>query len=341
MPASASLDDTAAVPTRKPQTDHDYKRGGQKLLDRALRLHPAAGGPIEAFIRLCDDPKWVLRPSTTRTYMAQMIKIIEIEVAAGQYEPEQAIEGVTKIYELLEQRRGHPEARTSRLKCMEVTKEEVQLIADDLQKRIAANKADMVDLALCLFVQLAPRFGLRPCECERARILGRTLVILNAKLSNGRAPGVDRRISLERVPEQMVHGIDQLIGTIRMLIENHGSWQKLHDILAERLARVCRRLRLVRISLYSLRHAAIATWKRAKLSRVEIAALAGHISVQTAWRHYARSKHGWDPQIVCVKADPQTILVVRRYSDRPTTFRFPERWSPPEDWIAPSLSMRH
>ena len=68
MPASASLDDTAPVPTRNPQTDDDYKEGGQKLLDRALRLYPAAGGPIEAFIRLCDNPDWVLRSSTTRTY---------------------------------------------------------------------------------------------------------------------------------------------------------------------------------------------------------------------------------------------------------------------------------
>jgi hypothetical protein len=132
-----------------------------------LRLYPAASGPIDAFIRLCDAPKWVLRSSTTRTYKARMIKCIEIEVAAGHYDPEHAIEGVTKIDELLEQRRGHPEARTSRLKYMEVTKEEVQLIADDLQKRIAANKTDMVDIALCLFVQLAPRFGLRPCECAR------------------------------------------------------------------------------------------------------------------------------------------------------------------------------
>lgn len=154
------------------------------------RLYPDAGGPIEAFIRLCDNPDWVLRSSTTRTYKARMIKRIEVEVVAGQYEPEYAIAGAAKIYELLDQRRGHPEARTSRLKCMEVTKEEVQLIADDLQKRIAAHKTDMVNKALCLFVQLAPRFGLRPCEYERARIVGRTLVILNAKFSNARAPGV-------------------------------------------------------------------------------------------------------------------------------------------------------
>ena len=339
MPAPASLDDTAPVPSRNPQTDDDYKEGGQKLLDRALRLYPAAGGPIEAFIRLCDNPDWVLRSSTTRTYMARMIKSIEIEVTTGQCEPEHAIAGVTKIYELLEQRRGHPEARTSRLKCMEVTKEEIQLVADDLRKRIDVNKADIVNEALLLFVQLDPRFGLRSCEWERARIVGRTLVILNAKVSNGRAPGVDRRISLERVSGQLVLGIQRLTRLIRTLVEKHGSWQKVHAILAERLARICRRLRLVRISLYSLRHAAIATWKKAKLSRVEIAAMAGHISVKTASRHYAPSRYGWDPNTVCVKADPQTISVVRQYGKTTSTFKFPERWSPPADWSPPSFSM--
>jgi hypothetical protein len=67
MPSPASLDDTALVPSRKPETDRGYEKGGQKLLDRAMRLYPDAGGPINAFIRLCDNPSWVLRSSTTRT----------------------------------------------------------------------------------------------------------------------------------------------------------------------------------------------------------------------------------------------------------------------------------
>lgn len=339
MPAHASLDDIAHSPTRKAATDRYYAKRGRQLFNRAMRLHPAAWDAVDAFIRLCDDPKWVLQSSSTRTYAAGIIKHIELEITAGRCEPERAIEGIEKITRLLEQRRGKPEAQTSRLKCMDVTMEEVQLIANYLQKRIAAKKTDFVKIALCLFVQLDPRFGLRPCEWERARIVGRTLVILNAKTSIYRAPGVDRRISLERVPGEIVLGIERLIGMIGALVEKHGSWEKVHDILAERLARVCHRLRLVRISLYSLRHVAIATWKRAKLGRVEIAALAGHISIKTASRHYAPSKHGWDPKTVCVKADPQTISVVRKYSESTSKFKLPEPWSPPADWTAPSPSM--
>lgn len=339
MPACDSSHDTALVPTRKPATDIAYATGGQLLLDRAMRLHPTANDPVDAFIRLCDDPKWVLRSSTTRTYKAQIIKRIEVEVEDGRCEPERALEGINWISELLVQRRGRPTPRTSRLKCMETTREEVQLISADLLRRITGNDADIVDRTLRLLVELAPRFGLRPCEWQRARLVGRMLVIQNAKHSNHRAPGVHRQISLERAPHQLQQGVAGLMIAVKTLIQIHGSWETARDILAERLARLCKRLGLVRISLYSLRHAAIASWKRAKLGRVEIAAMAGHISIKTASHHYARSKHGWDPKIVCVNAEPETISIVRRHSESGTTFKLPDPWSPPLDWSAMVLRM--
>lgn len=339
MPPHDSSYDTAPAPTRKPETEIAYTVGGQLLLDRAMRLHPTSNDPIEAFTQLCSDLKWILRSSTTRTYKAQLIKRIEIEVDGGRCEPERAVEGINCISGLLEQRRGKPAARTSRLKCKETTREEVQLISADLLRRINVNKADDVDYALRLFIECAPRFGLRPCEWERVRLVGKTLIVLNAKHSNHRASGAVRHISLERTPELLIQGIRGLISAVGALIEIHGSWEKTRGILAERLARICKRLGLVRISLYSLRHAAIASWKRAKLSRVEIAAMAGHISIKTASRHYARSKHGWDPKNLCVKAESETISVVRQYSDSGAVFRLPRRWSRPVDWDASAPSI--
>ena len=67
MPSPASLDDTALVPSRKPETDRGYEKGGQKLLDRAMRLYPDAGGPINAFIRLCDNTAAPVAYSNTST----------------------------------------------------------------------------------------------------------------------------------------------------------------------------------------------------------------------------------------------------------------------------------
>ncbi len=342
MPAKNSCYGIWSVPTRKPETDAAYAAGGQLLLDRAMRLCPTASDPVDAFILLCSDPKWVLRSSTTRTYKAQMIKRIEMEVKGERCEPERAIEGIRRISELLEQRRGKPPARTSRLKCKEATREEVQLISADLLRRMNLDEADTIDGALRLFVELAPRFGLRPCEWERARLVGKMLVIPNAKHSNHRAPGALRQISLERMSEPLRLGVIGLIATVEALTEIYGSWEIARDILSERLARICKRLGLVRISLYSLRHAAIASWKRAKFSRVEIAAMAGHISIKTASRHYARSKHGWDPKNVCVVAERQTVSVVRQHSDSGTAFRLPKPWSPPGEWneSTPSTGLR-
>ncbi len=206
MPAHDSSNDTAPVPTRKPETDIQYAVGGKLLLDRAMRLHPMASDPVDALIQLCSNPKWVLRSSTTRTYKAQMIKRVEIEVEGGRCEQERAIEGIKCISELLEQRRGKPPARTSRLKCKETTREEVQLISADLLRRIMSMRLTTLIMPFGYSSSVPPRFGLRPCEWERVRLVGKTLIVLNAKHSNHRAPGAVRHISLERAPEQLLQG---------------------------------------------------------------------------------------------------------------------------------------
>ena len=304
-----------------------------------MKQYSDAEDPVDAFVRLCGDPEWVLRASTTRTYKAYIIKFLEIEVAEGRCDPAHAIEGIEQIAELLTQRRGKPEARTSRLKCMDVTKEEVQLVVDDLTDRMNAGQTDLADVALVGYLVLDPHFGLRPCEWQHAQIIAPALVVANAKFADYRGAGPSRRISLDGMPRRLSLAAPVLIQTLQALIEGHGSWERVHDILAERLARICHRLGLVRISLYSLRHAAIATWKRSRMDRIEIAALAGHISAKTASRHYAPSRHGWAPETVCIKADPQSVSIVREYSRSASTFRFPEPWSPPADWVSsPSMS---
>jgi hypothetical protein len=337
MPETTSL--AYAGPTRKPETVLDYGRRGQVLLKRDKRLHGEAADTVEAFARLCEDEEWVLCPATTRNYKAAMILTIENEVAAGTCDPGHAADGIAKLAELLLSCRGKPEPRTSRRRIMDVTQEEVQLVLDHLNWRFAAGKRDAADEALCMLVALTPRFGLRPCEWATAEIANGKLVVPNAKNSNGRAPGSSRPFSLEKVPEQMVQAIGRLIEKMKALIETYGTRQQAHNVLAERLARICARLGLVRISIYALRHIAIATWKRARLDRIEIAALAGHVSVKTSSRHYAPARRGWNPKIVCVSADPQTMAIVRHHSESPAAWRFPEPWSPPADWIVPSPSM--
>jgi hypothetical protein len=339
MSAERSKNDRQPLPSRGAKTDREYDKGGQQLMDRAMRLHPNAIDAVDAFVRLCGDPTWVLRPATTRQYKAWIIKYIETEVTAGRCDPDRAVAGIEEITELLKARRGKPGPRTSRLKCMTVTREEIQLIADDMRRRIIARQADEIDAALLGYVELDPRFGLRPCEWLRSRVEGPKLVVHNAKYADHRAPGPHRCIGFPDQSKGFVRATPLLIEIIAKLTEKRGSWESVHRILAERLARICHRLGLVRISLYSLRHAAIATWKKAKLDRVTLAALAGHISVKTASRYYAPSKHGWDLKNMCVAADPATLSVVRRHVNSSSTFRIPAPWSPPASWVGTSSSM--
>jgi integrase len=270
---------------RSPKTDDAYAKRGRQQLKRAQAKYPDAEDAVDALSQLYAQPDLTLRSSSTRTYKAAMIYTLEGEVDEGRLERQRALDGIEEISRLLIQRRGRPKPRTSRLKYLEITEEEFALISDDLRQR--AEKADTLDMMLRLLLESSARTGARPSELLHARLVGRMLLVLNGKNSHGRAPGITRRIALERMSEPLLKATSCLLATIKLLVAKYGSVERVCRILSERLARVCKRLGLVRFSLYALRHVAIATWKRAGLDPIEIAALAGHISTRTAWRSYA------------------------------------------------------
>ena len=320
----------AQTTSQRRKTEEDYSKRGRQLLKRAQREFPDSLNAIEAFTMLCNDPDLILRAASTRTYKAGMIQCLKEEVDAGSLEQQEVLDGIEEISRLLAECRGQPQPRTSRKKCLDPTEEEIRLIHDDLNRRV--KSCDTFDLALNLLLKTSCRTGIRPCELLHARVVGRMLLVLNGKHSHGRAPGATRRISLERMHKPLLDATALLLHVMKQLSKKLGSIERVCRILAERLARICRRLGLVRISLYSLRHVAIATWKRAGLDPISIAALAGHISAKTAWRHYARGKHGWHPARLCVAADRGTIKRVRRYMLSPHGGGLPSPWTPPEAW---------
>ena len=89
-----------------------------------------------------------------------------------------------------------------------------------------------------------------------------------------------------------------------------GSWKKLHDRLASRLARICKTLGIPRVSLYTLRHVGMATAKT-WMAPVEVAAASGHASIRTATSHYAKCRTGWAGLRLVGKPSPRSIAQVR------------------------------
>jgi integrase len=290
-------------PTRTPETERDYRKGGHRLLARASKEFPGAGDAVDALVFLCSNEKWVLKPTTTRQYRAQIFAVIDEKVENGELGAERAGEGLAVISELLTQRRGRPEPRTSGKKVTDPTKAEVgavlAYVAQELRQR---TQVDLFETALLLMVSFGPTLGLRPIEWTRASIDAEKLTIFNAKSSNGRCAGPVREFRRADLPPKLDQHAATLIEIMKALMQQIGSWRLLRGLLAERLARICDRLEIRRLSLYSLRHISLANAESVGFSDAERAALAGHRSTATARRHYAGKKHGWGPGSVVVRA---------------------------------------
>ena len=243
-----------------------------------------------------------MQPSTTRLYRAQISAVILKDVENEDLDVERAREGLFVLSELLIKRRGRPECRGSRKKVINPTRAELAAVAayvaQGLRKR---TSVDLLETALLLLLALGPTLGLRPIEWTRAAIDEEKLTILNAKSTNGRANGPVREFLRHDLPPKVDQFAGTLIAIMKTLMERVGNWRRLLGQIAERLARICARLEIRRLCLYSLRHICLANAEAIGFSDAERAALAGHRSKNTARRHYAGAKHGWGPGSVVAR----------------------------------------
>jgi integrase len=127
--------------------------------------------------------------------------------------------------------------------------------------------------------------GLRPCEWQRARLVGNRLVVQNAKATNGRAHSDERIVLISDFRE--LHNIDALCHQLA-----GQDFEKKRRHVARAIGKHAKSLwpRAKKLpTLYSARHGFSAEAK-AIFSREEVAALMGHASTETAGRHYARRR---------------------------------------------------
>lgn len=307
-------------PTVTAGTTLDYQRVFDRLVAQYSRLDPT---PLDA-PRMVLFTKWLCEErikrqwasATWRHYRAATILCIEASIEAATHETakEHLREAIEALYEstidtedssafpdsnaeadsLLPVRK--PKLRTSQKKSKSIPLERLTKILASLDEADSKRKwaAELRDFLLTILYT-----GMRPVETSTARIvddavLGKLLVVRNAKATNGRGNGEYRQLNLNDMPYDRLAVIAR---HIKRANEAHvaGGYRALFKGCSKLLFSLVRKLfpQLERRpTLYSARHQFIANAKAEGLSQLEIAAMAGHNSEDTSKHHYARARHG-------------------------------------------------
>ena len=120
-----------------------------------------------------------------------------------------------------------------------------------------------------------------------------------AKRTNGRACADERYIGLGGYDPAIRAAVTRVVALMPEAMSAYGTWLRLRDALAERLARSCARAGVRRLSLYSFRHAALATWKAA--------GLAPEVAVSDVDED---ARHGWDAREGLPEPDPELVALI-------------------------------
>ena len=161
----------------------------------------------------------------------------------------------------------------------------------DLSKLIPFLRASdhHLDLFLAVYIFFGLRFFARPIEWSKAMIEEAQLILKNAKATNGRSHGPEQIFVLASMSAEEFVGLERFLADLARLADAYGSFEKMQKAIARRLTRVCKLAGVRPIAPTTLRHAGMAIAKTAESPEV-VAYLAGHISLQTAGRHYGKKR---------------------------------------------------
>jgi hypothetical protein len=302
----------ARKPTRTAATAAAYLKEGWRHLKRAQKRYPNIADPLEALLVDVEEDTSVLTDATCRKYKQEYLAVIDALLDGRADAGDLRAGSVDRVIIALRRRSGTPEKRTSRLKVTNATEEEALTVLRYVVKRARGKKNAHLLCMLGLFIYLVPRLGCRPVEWCSAQVDVKdlTLTVLNAKATNGRAGFASRTIPLHRFDPRIVEAAALFAQYIPESMARFKDFEHWRNALAELLARCCKASELERrLSLYSFRNVAMATWKKAGATPWEIAALAGHASPRTARIHYAGAGDGWNIDIPA--ADPERVAALQ------------------------------
>lgn len=178
-----------------------------------------------------------------------------------------------------------PQPGTAAVKAYVTAEDEVRIVREATHQATGAGAR-----ILEWYGKFGPELALRPCEWASAKICGDLFVVPNSKHLNGRANGPYRAILIDKMPLPDRDQLSELCRLLAGAVKSAGSWRKVNQRLASRLARICDAKKLRRLCLYAYRGTACARYKDAGLSPAEIAALMGHAVDTTSFRSYPRAR---------------------------------------------------
>jgi hypothetical protein len=176
-----------------------------------------------------------------------------------------------------------------------------------LKRRLLVSTRSQVQGWLRDWLEAGINTGLRPMEWsvtalerrpDRRFPNGRVwLHVVSAKAADGRA--THRTLDLSNFSTQAVEAVERMVNRSREWVMM-GVWADRQADVGKLMRKLCK-LMFPRMqkqyTLYSLRHQFIANMKTI-YTREEVAAMVGHISLDTQVEHYGKKRSAWDSKLI-------------------------------------------
>ena len=306
-------------PTKNSATVSAYLHRAQGLIIRMktdLDIESTTPSLIAAWAILLRPN---VRPATWRQYRAALLCYFKFE-----QDPEigQAIELLQTSSCSVCLRGKNAPSRTSSSKKRQISQQELAEIVEYLDVHITRWS-----FPTAIWLQVSILTGLRPSEWlhSQLEIIANgepVLVVTNAKNTNGRSNGEVRHLLLSNLPAESMALIRTQMEIVAVVVERN-LWDRWCRECRKTLYSATRALWPKRTrypTLYTGRHQFVANAKRSGLTKIEIAALLGHASEQTAARHYGKKRSGINEVLIKPHADDVARLKFK-------TLEMPSDWS--------------
>lgn len=290
---SPRLNFAPSEPTRTTETETFYHYRATLML-RKIADHLPPDTPIGP----TEIHDWVkininkVRPNTGRLYKAVLIHHISKNMECGIYSESESVSVIEKIKNL-------PTGATTQQKEHRSSSNSAKQVNEKLLAKLLATlgtKSGYATHCAALMFRSTIIAGLRPVEWIAARVefsdetSGVTLIVKNAKNTNGRANGDYRRIAIRPGEESGI--VRQTVEYVGQLIESGLSQTTILNAVRQaiRLANV-KTTAGKKVTLYSARHQFASNVKNTNTKDV-VANMMGHASINTAATHYGKRRYG-------------------------------------------------